>query len=284
MRRLPFLDVIVAMLAFMAGVAFQRSVGIGAVRSWLSSDDAKVKPVDPGQLKNETTFCILAFGQSNAANHGLPKARVGQGIYSFNDGVFFPASDPLPGASGTGGSVWTRLGPRLRTNPENQSLVIACVAQGSSSVVSWRPSGENFKRVRNAVNGLGAAGLRVDLVIWHQGETESWTSETDGVAYQNSLSSVIVGVRQLGVSAPVLVCKTSRDGKGVVNESVRLAQASVCNPNKGVFPGPDTDALGSEFRHDGVHWNGRGLDAFAIALEETITRSNWSARSDSDYE
>lgn len=51
------------------------------------------------------SFVILALGQSNAANHGRPRGRAGAGTYAFAADGFFACEDPLPGASGSGGSV-----------------------------------------------------------------------------------------------------------------------------------------------------------------------------------
>ena len=74
----------------------------------------------------------------------------------------------------------------------------------------------------------------------------------------------------MGVYAPIFVCLTSRDGQGVINPAIRQAQASVWNSQDRVFAGADTDSLGDAFRSDGVHFNGRGLEAFAALLQEAM--------------
>jgi lysophospholipase L1-like esterase len=111
--------------------------------------------------------------------------------------------------------------------------------------------------------------LDVDAVVWHQGETESW-SGGDAAAYTVNLRRWIASVRALGIKAPIFVCLTSRDGQGVINPAIRQAQASVWNSQQRVFAGADTDSLGDAFRSDGVHFNGRGLEAFATLLQKAM--------------
>lgn len=79
-------------------------------------------------------------------------------------------------------------------------------------------------------------------------------------------------MRALGITAPIYVCLTSRDGQGVINPAIRQAQASVWNSRGGVFAGPDTDSLGDAFRSDGVHFNARGLEAFAVLLQRAMAQ------------
>jgi hypothetical protein len=219
------------------------------------------------------SFVILVMGQSNVANHAMPRGRGGAGTYSFTPDGFFACEDPLPGASGSGGSVWTRWAALRRQTDPVVSVVVACVAQGSSFAHDWKLGGRHYPRVTAVVRSLQSRGYPIAAVIWHQGESEAWRNEIDASLYANELKSVMAGVRDLGVVSPIFVCQTSRDANGTVNLAIRKAQAGLRNSVVRIHAGPDTDLLGVEFRADGVHWNARGLDRFAEELEVCFRRA-----------
>src|SRR5262249_41230250 len=60
-------------------------------------------------------FVLLALGQSNAANQvGEPVSAVGDlPAYAFFHGRCFRIEDPIPGATGRDGSLWTHFAQRL---------------------------------------------------------------------------------------------------------------------------------------------------------------------------
>jgi lysophospholipase L1-like esterase len=151
-------------------------------------------------------------------------------------------------------------------------VVVASVAQGSSAVADWVDARPNAQRLAALLPELRRAGLTVDAVVWHQGETEAWSSHADGSAYRRALQQWINSVRALGITAPIFICLTSRDGAGTINATIRQAQASVWDARRHVYAGVDTDSLGDKFRSDGVHFNGRGLDQFARLLNGALQR------------
>lgn len=267
---------------FGVGVFFQKVVGVGRIVSHLNRPPVH-EPILPLPIPDyETCFGVLAIGQSNAANHGCCRGRAGIQIYALHEDNYYTAVDPMPGGSGSGGSVWTRLGPRLLEKPGVESVVFACVAQGSSSVESWVRQGSNFWRIESALQSFSSNNVKISVVVWHQGETESWSRHSDGYFYQEKLKEVILSLRSLGIDAPIFVCQTSRDGEGTTNEAIRLAQASVWNKADNVFAGADTDSLGERYRSDGVHFNSRGLERFAELLEEAFQRCSDQEAAKSD--
>lgn len=214
-------------------------------------------------------FVLLVAGQSNAANHGELRARTGAGTYAFAaDGVYL-LEDPLPGASGPGGSPWPHWAALQQRNRPGSQVVVAAIAQGSSAVADWIPGGVHAERLPEVLNALRSQQLGVDAVVWHQGETEAW-SGGDAAAYAANLRRWITSVRALGINAPIYVCLTTRDSDGVINPAIRKAQASVWNIQERVFAGADTDSLGHAFRSDGVHFNAQGLEAFAALLKRAM--------------
>lgn len=253
----------------LAGIALQRSGLPAAVWRALAIPQKTVPLAEPFVWSDP--LVLIAVGQSNAANHGLPLGRAGSGSYALSAKGVFRLEDPMPGASGTGGSPWPHWATlQQRARPGSQ-LVVAAIAQGSSAVADWIPGGVHAQRLPEVLKALRSQQLDVDAVVWHQGETEAW-SGGDAAAYAANLRRWIASVRALGIEAPIYVCLTSRDSQGVINPAIRQAQASVWNSQERVFAGADTDSLGDTFRSDGVHFNARGLEAFAALLQRAMEK------------
>lgn len=264
-----------ALVAFAAGALSHRSGLLGRIASIAAPDSGAPMPLGAVPAWKRP-FVLVVAGQSNAANHGTPPARSGAGTFALAEGGLYPLVDPLPGASGSGGSPWSRWAALRRADQPDRDVIVAAVAQGSSAVADWVGNGPHAQRLAALLPQLRRTGLRVDAVVWHQGETEAWGSHADGDAYRKGLQHWINSVRALGISAPIFICLTSRDGSGVINPTIRAAQASVWDARRQVFAGVDTDSLGDAFRSDGVHFNGRGLDQFARLLEQALQRRSAS--------
>jgi len=255
-------------LAFAVGVLAQRQGIPGAIRTRLR-DGAEFHRKSIAAPIWRDPVVLLVAGQSNAANHGRPRGRAGAGSYALSTDGFFRLEDPLPGASGTGGSPWPHWAALQQRSRPGSQVVVAAIAQSSSAVADWIPGGVHAQRLPEVLKALRSQQLAVDAVVWHQGETEAW-SGGDATAYAANLRSWIASVRALGINAPIYVCLTSRDGHGVINPAIRQAQASVWNSQERVFAGADTDSLGDGFRSDGVHFSARGLEAFAALLQRAM--------------
>lgn len=226
-------------------------------------------------LEGRKVRCILTLGQSNSANHGSSRSRAAGEVYAYHDGKLWAASDPLPGSSGSGGSVWTRLGPLiLADSSEDEAVVFCAIGKGSTSVRSWMPGHENFSRVEKAIEGCQVMGIEIDEVIWHQGESDAWPGDMSAKDYEVALGSVIGGIRRLGVECPIYICQATRDYEGILNSAIREGQSAVWSEEDGVFAGVDTDSLGDRFRSDGVHFNREGLHRFAELLKLAIEEPN----------
>ena len=256
-------------LAFALGVLAERQEIPSAVHRWLPLPRAEHPQVPVASPSWRDPFVLVVAGQSNAANHGSPRARAGGSSYAFSVDGLFRLEDPLPGASGPGGSPWPHWAARRQLVQPGREVVVASIAQGSSAVADWIDAGVHAQRLPRLQAAFRHEGLEVDAVLWHQGETEAW-SGGDPSAYAAALRRWIAEVRALGINAPIYVCLTSRDGQGVINPAIRQAQASVWNRAAGVFAGPDTDSLGSTYRSDGVHFNQKGLEAFASLFERAM--------------
>lgn len=263
----------IALVAFLAGVFSQRAGLIGRLIATLTPKGSEPQPlVQPAHWRQP--FVLLVAGQSNAANHGQPRARAGRGAYALASQGLYPLIDPLPGASGSGGSPWTRWAALYQARHPARDVIVAAVAQGSSAAADWVGSGVHARRIPALLPRLRRAGLQVDAIVWHQGETESWRRQADTEAYRRNLQQWVQSIRALGIQAPIFICLTSRDADGVINPGIRAAQASMWNDAQKVYAGVDTDTLDQSFRSDGVHFNQRGLARFAQLLDRAIMAAN----------
>jgi hypothetical protein len=208
--------------------------------------------------------CILVLGQSNVGNHGPERAQGGPGVRVFHQGSFLPATDPLPGASGSGGSVWTRFAPKLIAQSAYDEVILVSTACGGTSVSDWIPGGAHHPRLIPVLDAAAQAGITFSHVVWHQGERDTLMA-TSEARYRDSLESLVSFLRQRGIDAPVVVCQASYRF-GQTNNGVRDAQQKILDPAKGIVAGPDTDTLGAEYRYDDTHLDTAGQDLFATML------------------
>lgn len=235
----------------------------------IESPSAQHREVDCGALPRKNLLVVLVLGQSNAANHGETRAMPREPIYSFFGGRCFAASDPLPGASGQGGSVWTRLAPTLLQPGAVDAVLLVPWAAGSTSIRAWNQHPQLVEGLGEVLRKLKLAGFEVGMVLWHQGEMESFKGTT-GEAYQAAFAQWLSRLRGHGVAAPVWVAQATRCQQQE-NASVKAAQQRLPDQLQGVRAGPDLDRLFDPMnRYDGCHFSEAGLEAAAQAWRASI--------------
>ncbi|MCC0022604.1 MAG: hypothetical protein H6874_00100 [Hyphomicrobiaceae bacterium] len=209
---------------------------------------------------------VLVFGQSNVANRVRPTRACKWAKVHF-DGHVSELSDPIPGASGRKGSVWSRVAHLVKRSGQFQSFCITNVAKGSTSVADWLPEGELFAALCDQAAHAEAINRPVTCVFFHQGERDNFLGTT-AADYFETFKRIHSGlILRLG-SLPIIVCQASHRA-GITSEAVRNAQNQI-QGQLDVVPGPDTDLLGDEFRYDGTHLNALGADRFAQSIFETL--------------
>lgn len=205
----------------------------------------------------------LVFGQSNAANFGESRRTAGPRVLVLAGGKLVRAVDPLPGANGVGGSVWTRLGDKLIASGRFDRVIFIPAAVGGTEIAEWTPGvKKHFKLVEAQVRAAQARGLAITHLFWHQGESDA-ALLIHPADYRVRFMDMLRGLRELGVGAPVFVAQATRCGGYPENKDIRWVQRDIVNHGLGIWQGPDTDSLGLEYRHDGCHFSTRGLDAHA---------------------
>lgn len=211
----------------------------------------------------------LALGQSNAANSGAERFAGRDGVGTFDGTGCEPAADPLPGASGDGGSVWIPLANRWAADGRAARVLIVSRAEGATHVAEWLPGTKLFARVARTTEGLRRQGLRVTRLLWHQGEADAVTG-TSGESYERDLKKVIAGLRAIGIDAPVHVAVAGRC-REFHSDAVRAAQAAVVRA--GIAKrGPDTDVIGMDQRHERCHFDATGQRRAAALWFEALAR------------
>lgn len=236
-------------------------------------DTSARQPVPCSELQSADTAVLLTLGQSNAANEGSPGYAVGANVYNFNffDGRCYVARDPLLGATGNGGSVWTRLADKLIAAGRYRRVVIAPIAVGGTGIRRWTHGGDLHARIGKAIGGLASAGLEPTVVLWHQGENDARGMKGD--EYIQHFAGVLRGIRDAGSDAPVYVAVASICGNAGSDE-IRAAQREIPQRFPGVRPGPNTDELDRfRWRRDLCHFSAEGLERHAALWLEVLTAS-----------
>jgi hypothetical protein len=224
-------------------------------------------------LRSKRVLMALAFGQSNSANFGENPRTAGEAVYNFHQGKLYAAQDPLLGADGEGGSVWTRLGDRLLATKRYEAVVWLTLGVGGSAIARWTVEGDLHPRLLEALRDVQSHGLLMTCMLWHQGEQDA-TLRTSKNAYKKMFMEMVSSIRHHGVTAPIYVSVATRCQKLRANEEIRQAQHELVDPGKGLYAGPDTDTLDLCYRYDGCHFSDEGLDRYAeLWLEKLVPPS-----------
>jgi hypothetical protein len=227
------------------------------------NDTAGRQVVPCERLRAEGTAVLLTLGQSNAANEGERPYQPSGDVYNLNvfDGECYVARDPLLGTTGTGGSVWSRLGDQLVRARRFARVLIVPIAVGGSSIREWAAGGAQHARIADAKRALDRHGLRVTHVLWHQGESDALSMNQ--AEYVRAFGSVLDGIRAAGIDAPVYVAVASIC-RNQGSEAIRAAQRQIAATFDNVRQGPDTDQLDRfRWRFDLCHFSAEGLEEHA---------------------
>jgi hypothetical protein len=265
----------VFVLGVIAGVLLQKYYGIGRLLhsigvyrsrtpSSLASSGSlhKRRAVPLAHLASQRVMVALAFGQSNAANFGENPRQAGAGVWNFHQSKLYAAHDPLLGAGGDGGSIWTRLGDRLIAATYYDAVVFLTLAVGDAALARWTVNGDLHPRLVEAIRDVQSHGLPITHVLWHQGEKDA-RLHTSKQAYKQMFMDMVSSLRHHGVTAPIYVSVATRCQKVRAQEEIRQAQQELVDMNKGIYAGPDTDTLDWRYRYDGCHFSDEGLERCA---------------------
>ena len=217
---------------------------------------------------------LLALGQSNAANHGSPLEHETVPVTLFSEGKCIKATDPLPGGTGRGASIWQRLPALLSMKVNSRPIVISVLAVDATSIEDWTGSSSPLsERLSSHLGSMRRLGLSPSLVLWQQGEADA-RLQTSSAEYLSGLDRLASILDESGSDIPVLLARstTCRSSPGMAVR--RAIDAKTAGAETRRFrTGPDTDSLqGQEFRYDGCHFNSAGQDRVARMWAERIAQ------------
>ena len=271
-------SVMVVLAALMLGLA-----GAAAWHAWRAGEEFR-RPLtalalpapqqhalDCGRLTvpGQRLMVVLVLGQSNAANHVQSRATGGPGVYAWHEGRCFEAVDPLPGASGEGGSLWTRLGPLIVASAAYDGVLFVPLAVNATSVAQWHWHPALSERLRRTLLALRAAKLEPSHAIWYQGEADSF-KQTSAADYRRDFVRLLQELRGLGLQAPLWLAQATKCQKRS-NPAVRSVQEALPQELPGVRAGPDMDALfGPQDRYDGCHFSTDSATLAAQAWQQAL--------------
>lgn len=216
------------------------------------------------------TVVLLVLGQSNAAN-------AGKGLYYFDcdkatnfyKGQFYPIKDPLYGANGNGGSVWSRLAQLLIVHNFANHIIIAPCAIGGSAIEQWTPGGDLHYLLEETITALQQSQLNVTHVLWHQGESNNialnpnLTPQENAQFYKDQFLILSNYLRANNINSPIFLAQTSRCASMESDYDLLQAQQDLAIDSLNIFNGPNTDIIGNEYRYDDCHFNSKGLEKHA---------------------
>jgi hypothetical protein len=262
------------------------------------AEERRPHPIEPKAFGNGT-FKLFVWGQSIAANcgHGRYSARNTDKTCVFADSHFYPCSDPIVGADGPGGSVWSHFADSILGRPINSStvsqVVIGCCAQGSTSINDWAPDGSEAPRLLRRLSDYITNVGQPTHLAYSQGESDLYTLSTE--QWVDRWQAMLASIRKLGCTSKIwtsieTICnlRTANDpfDEDVIRETpdsyikteisrqnIRAAQRIVGMLAPDTRPGPNLDLIDWRLRAcgDGCHFGKRGLAMAAQAWAAALT-------------
>lgn len=221
-------------------------------------------------LGARSPWVLLVLGQSNAGNHGTQThPPAGPVDVIADDGTCHRTFDPLPGATGLGGSIWSHLPAALASEGVTRPVVFGILAIDASTSREWTaPGGPLPELLDKLVHTTNALGMPAGLVLWQQGESDG-RDGTSSTAYESALVKLSAQLKIAGTGARMVVAK-STICRSEPHEAVRSAVNRLV-AHRDFLPGPDTDTLDSSFdRTDGCHLSSRGLQSAATLWAKAL--------------
>lgn len=232
--------------------------------------------VDCATVAPPASLVILALGQSSAGNHGQaqPTATARRIAMLTGQGCLW-ATDPLPGATGRGGSTWLHLPAAMAAWTDMPPLLLSVLAVESTSIADWtQPNSPLRARLLQHLGRMAELGHPPALVLWDQGAGDAMR-HTPPASYRAGLLALAELVRSGAPSARILLAPTTVCRSGAALELHAVVNRLVAaDPRFG--PGPLLDKLlpASE-RYDGCHFSTAGLrhaaDAWAKAVQVELS-------------
>lgn len=240
-----------------------------------------IQPIATGSASCDTWLAgrmplvLVVLGQSNAGNHGdLPTSSAPRPpIPVLHQGRCVLVQDPLPGATGSGASLWSALHQRLGGQWTGRPVVWMVVAVESTSLADWIDEGSPLRQAwQREVDATVATGWPIAGVLWQQGEADA-LSGTRTEDYIRGMRSLRALTEARGLPGPWWLARSTYCPRADerLRQEVRQAVAELVDePGNGFRAGPDTDTLTGALRN-GCHFSAEGVQAAAALWQQALT-------------
>jgi hypothetical protein len=209
----------------------------------------------PPPVITDKTMVAFVFCKINYANHeGERYKAINQNVVNYFDGNYYIASDPLLGATGFGGSMWTITANKLIESQFADKVVILAAGVGGSALKHWKTGGALNSMLQSRFKDAKDHNIEVTHFLWHQGESDFGISE---VEYTDGLTDVINLTQKYFPKSKFFVSQASRCYEVLPYAPILKAQRDITHL-KNVYAGPNTDLI--EDRFDGCHLSGKGVE------------------------
>lgn len=213
---------------------------------------------------------VLVMGQSNAASHAQVALPRPAPVPVWREGRCSLATDPLPGTTGGGASVWTAMGPAWAGRWPGRPVVLAPLAVEGTRIAQWVEGGPLHGMLHAHLRDVARSGWPVAAVLWQQGEADTLAG-TSARAYLDGLAALRAQLDGHGITAPLVVATSTycrSFGTGAIRRA--LARLHASGAIERVQAGPDTDALPPDARVDGCHFSAQGRLQAAAAWARAL--------------
>ena len=216
---------------------------------------------------------FLSMGQAGSANYisSFGERDEQRRAYQLFNGVCYLIEDPMLGATGTQGSLWSSLAQDISAST-GQDVVFITTGVGGSSLADWlQDDSLYFERTKHQIDFAKNMGYRVKLAFWYNGarEAELGTTAKQYVERFNRLIDRFDSLLDDSASNKWVVFQTSKcwsDG----SQRVLRGQELAARENERVILGPNTDSYDDRNRYDGCHLNHNAKVRINTQLEQII--------------
>ena len=226
----------------------------------------------PCPSQNKKTGVLVAFGQSNSANHAEYKFSEDEldGVINYFNGRCYSAQSPLLGATGADGEWISLTAKKLIEAGVYEEVIVVSSGIGGTPVMRWADGNDLNNMFKDVLQAL-LKEYRVTDLVWHQGESDRVYTHTD--VYETYFMSMVNSVRDIGIDAPIFVSIASicgEEGSWLYPNRVTAAQTRLSD-NEGLELGVNTDeVVPIELRYDKCHFGKVGQELAASALAGNI--------------
>ena len=146
-------------------------------------------------IPTDGLMAALTFGQSNHGNHGGTPRSASGNVYEFYDGKCYPAKEPLFGATGNKGSVWTRLGDKIILTKLYDNVLFVSRAYGGTKIEQWKCGSVLSGKVIGSIRELRGKNIKLSHLLWQQGEVDN-TEQTSRKDYKINFHEMLSCIRK----------------------------------------------------------------------------------------